>query len=204
VTTNAPPNRHSKGTRRPRTIGIREFVAALSLLLLAGCATLMPHALRSPEPVDITPQAVRAAPERHISTPVRWGGSILAVRNASNGTDIELLARPLDAEGEPRTGAEPQGRIIARAEGFIDPAEYPVDRLLSISGYVEGVETRNVGDYPYRYPVVRVVGRHLWPEPPPVIGAPWGPPGWGWPWGGPWGYGGWYGPYYGPYGPRYW
>jgi outer membrane lipoprotein len=119
VTTNAPPNRHSKGTRRPRTIGIREFVAALSLLLLAGCATLMPHALRSPEPVDITPQAVRAAPERHISTPVRWGGSILAVRNASNGTDIELLARPLDAEGEPRTGAEPQGRIIARAEGFI-------------------------------------------------------------------------------------
>ncbi len=163
--------------------------------VLAGCAALMPQALRSPEPVHIGPQAVRAAPEQYIGVPVRWGGRILAVRNADNGTDIELLARPLDAEAEPRPDADPQGRIIARAEGFLDPAEYPIDRLLSVSGYVEGVETRDVGDYPYRYPVVRVVGRYLWPEPPPVIRGPWGPPGWDGPWGGPWGYGGWHGRY---------
>ena len=176
----------------------------LAMALLAGCAGVVPEDIRSPTPAPLSVSEARAAPERHVGTPVRWGGEILGVENAAETTDIEILARPLDATGEPRIDAAPQGRFIARFEGFLDPAEYPRDRLLTVSGVVKGAETRDVGEYPYRYPVVRAAGKHLWPAPEPIVDGPWYPgpwygPGWG-PWWGP----GW-GPSFGPwYRPWYW
>jgi outer membrane lipoprotein len=175
------------------------LLAVASALLLLGCAGQVPPDIRSPTPAPLTVGEARAAPERHRGTPVRWGGSMLSVQNATETTDIEVLARPLDAIGEPRMDAAPQGRFIARFRGFLDPAEYPRERLLTVSGIVTGTETRDVRDYPYEYPVVTATGKHLWPKPEPVGPAPWYPdpwygPGWG-PWWGP-GYGPWYRPWY--------
>lgn len=130
--------------------------------------------------------------------PVRWGGSILAVRNLPSHTEIEILARPLNADGEPRAAAKPLGRFIARVSGFLDPAEYPKDRRLTVSGPVSEVVVRNIGDYPYHYPVIDATHRYLWPEQswvteagPVIYGSGW------WGWGGPyWPYAA---PYYGPF-----
>lgn len=182
--------------RQPRPTSL---LAVASALLLLGCAGQIPPDIRTPAPAALTVGEARAAPERHRGTPVRWGGSILRVQNARETTDIELLARPLDSIGEPRMNAAPQGRFIARFRGFLDPAEYPRERLLTVSGILTGTETHDVGDYPYQYPVVTATGKHLWPKPEPVDYGPWYPdpwygPGWG-PWWGP-GYGPWYRPWY--------
>jgi outer membrane lipoprotein len=155
--------------------------------------------LRSPTPQTVSADEVRAAPDRFIGSTVRWGGSILGVRNGADDTEVELLARPLDKAGEPRIDEPPQGRFFALVPGFLDPAEYSEDRLLTVTGVVKEVVTRDVGEYPYRYPVVRAVGRYLWPETSVTAElSPWPYD----PWYG-WGNGPWYHPY-GPYPPWYW
>jgi outer membrane lipoprotein len=181
----------------------------LVLLLWAlaglGCSSSVPPAIRGDIPGQTLRSLTVAQAQRgadvYSGQRVRWGGSILAVRNLPDSTEIEVLSRPLDRDGEPRADADGTGRFIARIAGFIDPAEYAEDRLLTVVGLIDGVETRDVGEYPYRYPVIAVSSRYLWPvvEPDPYpYGYPWYYGGYGYgPWHGPW-YGSGFGPWYGP------
>jgi len=103
--------------------------------------------------------------------------------------------------GVPSTDGAGLGRFIAEIAGFLDPAEYPRDRRITVAGRVTGTLTRSVGDYPYSYPVVAVTQYRIWAPPLPApywhrypyyYGPPFYPWGWGYPWR-PW-YPGW--PYY--------
>ena len=184
--------------------GLRAVAPALVLVLvgaLVGCAGTIPEPIRNPGTTTaLGVSEVQADPNRHIGVRVRWGGTIIAVTNRERSTQIEVLARALDRGGAPRSGSSADGRFIAEVAGFLDPAEYPKDRELTVVGIITGVETRAVGDYPYVYPVVQADARYLWPEPQPAPVYPG-------PWFGPW-YDPWWGPWYGPPGfrggPWYW
>lgn len=181
------------------------IAGVLILLALGGCASPIPQAIREAPVNPLGPNQVQQHPDRYLGQRVRWGGTIIAVKNLPTITAIEVLARRLDADGEPYTQGEGESRFIAQIAGFLDPAEYEKDRLLTVAGILVGVETRSVGDYPYTYPLVKVDSRYLWPKPsaPPMY-VPYGYPAWYGPWG-PWygpGYGpGYYGPRLAPYGP---
>jgi outer membrane lipoprotein len=167
-----------------------------ALLLLGGCATSeVPQAIRDEPARSPSVAQAQQAPEPYLGRRVRWGGSVIEVRNRRRTTEIEVLSRPLKADGAPRDDGPGEGRFIALLQGFADPAEYPKDRLLTVTGRLQRVETRPVGEYPYPYPVVEVQSRYLWPEPPPP------PPPYSYP--GPW-YDPWYGPWHPWYGPWYW
>lgn len=198
----------SPPSRRPDTLSpaawFRPAAAAALVALLAGCAggATVPESIRNPATATpVTVGEVQTDPNRHVGQRVRWGGSIIAVNNHERSTDVEVLALPLEPGGAPRSGASAQGRFLARVQGFLDPAEYPKDRELTVVGMLTGVETRRVGEYPYSYPVLQVEARHLWPEPQPPSAYP--VPG---PWLNPW-YDPWW-PWYGPPGlrpvPWYW
>jgi len=178
-------------------------------LAVIGCSSGVPPAIRGEiaegtlNPVSV--EQVKHDAESYRGELVRWGGSIIAVRNLPRSTEIEVLSRPLDKDGEPRALADGTGRFIGRVPGFIDPAEYVEDRLLTVVGLIEGVETRDVGEYPYRYPLVAISSHYPWPAPEPdsyPYAYPWTYGGYDY---GPWyGYGAWYGPGYGPWhGPRF-
>lgn len=172
-------------------------VLAAAALAVAGCAGNIPREIREGPPSQPIPAQIREGDTAPTGARVRWGGTILAVHNRERATDIEVLARPLDTTGEPRERADGQGRFLARVGRFVDPAEYPRDRLITVSGTLSGVETRPVGDYPYRFPVVEAEVLHLWPEPvdyPPYPYHPWSSPWYDpwYPWRRPW-YGPWYG-----------
>jgi outer membrane lipoprotein len=179
----------------------------LALGLSLGCSSSIPPAIRgeaSGEPLTlVSVTQVQQNPERYGGKRIRWGGSILNLRNLPNSTEIEVLSRPLASDGEPRLGVDGKGRYIAQFQGFIDPAEYAQDRLLTVVGNLVAVETRDVGEYPYRYPVLAVTDRYLWPVN-PINDGYYRYPG-GYPWGYPWNYAGFgYGPWYGPgFGPWY-
>jgi outer membrane lipoprotein len=179
------------------------FVLILWTITGIGCSSNVPQAIRGDpaegalKPVSVA--QVQQDAESYRGQRVRWGGSIIAVRNLPRSTEIEVLSRPLDGDGEPRADADGAGRFIARAPGFIDAAEYEKDRLLTVVGLIDGVETQDVGEYPYRYPVIAVSSRYLWPEVDSVpypYGNPWYYGGYG-PWSG-YGYGPGFGPWYGP------
>lgn len=176
--------------------------AVLSGSLLGGCALNPPAGLEDTLPQAPSRRAVQAAPERYLGEEVRWGGEILAVENRADVTEVAVYGRPLFNNAEPRPDGGEGVRFIARFGRFLDPAEYGAGKRLTVRGRLAPAVTRKVGEYPYRYPVVKVEAHHLWPvyRPPPEPAwfrdpyyDPW------WPWG-PWGP---WGPYgYWPY--RHW
>jgi len=157
------------------------------LLLPAGCASLwVPQAIgKAPEKPVLVSQ-VQQAPNRFLDRRMRWGGTILAVRNRKRTTEIEILSRPLESGGRPR-GKEPgQGRFLALLTGFADPVGYPEKRLLTVTGRLKRVETRPIGEYPYPYPVVAIEQSYLWPKPSPPTPSYFHPDPWYHPWYYPW------------------
>jgi len=175
---------------------VRHLPLCLSLATLPGltaCATSgVPEAIRTSERPSPTVASVQQQPEGFLGHQVRWGGNILAVHNGPQATQIEVLGRPLDDQGEPDPEAPGLGRFLVEIAGFEDPAEYPEDRRLSVAGPLLRVETRNVGEFPYRYPVVAATTLYLWPDPPVLTRAP---PPFAYPWYRPW-WGPWYDPWY--------
>jgi outer membrane lipoprotein len=170
---------------------------ALCLLIPAcgtfGCATGLPEAIREPPTPDVAVVAVQASPQQYTGTTVRWGGTLLAVRNRAQVTELEILSRPLGFSGRPEDEGPGMGRFLAELAGFVDPASLPTDRLVTVAGTVTGAATRPVGDYPYAYPVVQVTHYRLWAPPVPEpywhrypLAYPWYP--WGPWWYRPWPY----------------
>lgn len=165
----------------------------LGSLLLSACASGVPQQIRQ-EPTDSpTLEQVLADPAAHVSRPVRWGGVILETENRANSTLVTVLALPLSGSGKPQLGDDSAGRFVAVVPLFLDPKVYSKDRRFTVSGTLAGSETRKVGEFPYRYPVVEAQHHYLWPvEPklPPRYRDPW--------WDNPWWYDPWY-PYRYPY-----
>jgi outer membrane lipoprotein len=177
-----------KGSLMPSNRLLRLCLAPLFGALLAACSSNVPKGLGEKLPDAPSQRAVQAKPDRYEAHQVRWGGEILGVRNGASSTEVEIFGRPLSRSGEPLAGGGDGVRFIARVKGFLDPAEFQVNKRLAVRGRVAGTLTRPVGEFPYIYPVVDVDVYHLWPvyQPPPPAWAhdPWGV--WG-PWG-PWGH----------------
>lgn len=130
-------------------------------VLLAGCAI-------TPKPLQGSFSAVapeQAAQEGAIGDRVRWGGRIIAVEPSAERTCFEILSRALDRSAEPdRQLDREQGRFLACRGGFYDPAIFTDQRDLTITGRIAAFETRSIGQYEYRYPVVEADVIHLWPQ----------------------------------------
>jgi outer membrane lipoprotein len=145
-------------------------------LILSGCASTVPESIRIAPADDIRVEEAQQAGAQFVDSQVRWGGTIISVKNQANETLIELLSRKLSKDGKPLTDSKSQGRFIARIKGFLEPEEYPKDRLMTVTGTLRKVVEKPVGDYPYPYPVVDVKSYHLWPQeknyPPPYYYDP--------------------------------
>lgn len=139
---------------------MKPIIALALATALAGCAS-------APKPLQgqfstLLPDEVaqrEAAGER-----VRWGGRIVNVEPQSQRSCFEIVAAPLTSTGRPREVDQSEGRFIACRNGFYDPEVFKAGREITISGQVEGFETRKVGEYDYRYPLVAADVVYLWPE----------------------------------------
>ena len=141
------------------------LLALLAALVVGACAT--PEALRGDYP-EVTPRdaGAGAASETAAQSPgrVRWGGMILSLKNEQDRTCFEVLGKALNRNARPTLGDSNVGRFLACTDQYKDPAEFEPGRDITIVGSVDGAETRNVGDYAYRYPKVEAETLYLWPE----------------------------------------
>ncbi len=131
-------------------------------MLLAACATV--EVPRPAGALRITLRAVIAAPERYAASLVQWGGAIVTSRNLADGTQVEVLAYPLDGHGRPDTDAAPSGRFLAFSRRFLDPLEYASGRLVTVSGRIRDIVSSRVGEARVRYPRIDAEGVFLWPK----------------------------------------
>ena len=95
---------------------------------------------------------------------MRWGGEIVSTRNLPDKTRIEIVSRSLDGGGRPRRTDRTEGRFVAYVDGFLDPVVYAKGREITVEGEVSGVESGRIGEYPYRFVVVRAASQRLWPR----------------------------------------
>ncbi len=146
----------------------RAAVCCLVLLALAGCASTVPQAIRAMPADQPTVVAARAAPEALRGSAVRWGGELIRIRNLPEHSELEILARRLDGDGEPDPDSPGEGRFIARVPGFIDPADYAPGDRVTVAGVLDGSSEDKVGDYPYIFPIVAAREHYRWPDPVPA------------------------------------
>lgn len=169
---------------------VKHIWKALPIFLLMGCATTQ---FVPPGPyAALTPQLVSA---RNLTgSRVRWGGVLVATRPEASQTCFEVLALPLNSDGEPRLERTlSEGRFIACSQGFFDPALYAQGREITLAGDIVKIETHRIGGYEYRFPVLKSGPPHLWPRIRIVRYMP--GPCWSDPFCNPWGWPGYY-PYY--------
>ena len=80
-----------------------------------------------------------------------------ANEHGTGGPDLRRRAPP-------STPDESAGRFLACRSGFYDPAIFAPDREVTVTGRIDGYETRRIGEYDYRYPRVAADVIYLWPE----------------------------------------
>lgn len=137
------------------------IVLACAVIALSGCAT---PAFKDAPPPGPSPTEIATAPERYHDAAVVWGGKILAVDNLAQTTDVQLVAYPIDRNQRPDTRAPSIGRFVLAMPGYVEAADYPPGRWLSVRGRVVGSEVHRIREGDLVYPRVAPDEVHRWPR----------------------------------------
>ena len=143
---------------------IQRILILFAMLQVSACSSNIPELIRHVPEGDVQPAEVQGDAQRFVGTQVRWGGTIAQTQNREEFTEVEVVSRALDSDGEPVSGDSSRGRFIARIDGFLDPLIYAEKRNITVSGRVAGAVERNIGERSYIFPVVEVKVHYLWPE----------------------------------------
>ena len=145
-------------------MNIRPLSALVLALALAGCATVEPpfagaSATSVPPPFEVAKDT-----SRFLDQPVLWGGMIVEVRNYERHSEFEILAFPLDDKQRPLLEQRDHGRFIAIVPGYVEAANWPLGRYVSVVGHVTGDRRGAIREAEYVYPEVAADNLHLWPR----------------------------------------
>lgn len=135
------------------------------LWLIAGCASPpidTGAGVESSTPDSLVAEAGDPAATIDAGARVLWGGLIIASANLESGSQLEVLAYPLDRVQRPQTTHEPQGRFIVRTRDYLETLDFSPGRPVTAYGRVAAIDDGRVGEADYRYPVLQVDELHLW------------------------------------------
>lgn len=138
------------------------LAAALTASVVAGCAPPFPKDLLDKTEKNVSFAALQKEPDRFSGKLLMLGGTIVDTKNQKEGTQIEVLQKPLDGEGQPAVTDETGGRFLVVTSQFLDDAIYHRGRSITIIGDVAGSKLQMLGELMYRYPVLTAKGLHLW------------------------------------------
>lgn len=138
------------------------YVAMISALLLAGCATY-------PEPVSVangtTLISYQAATQGSVQQgTARWSGVIAKIQNNPTDTKLEIVYFDSNSNGRPKVGDQTAGRFVAYVKGFLDPVVYQAGKSITVLGELSQPEAGKVDEYQYIYPVIQQSKVYLWPQ----------------------------------------
>jgi outer membrane lipoprotein len=146
-------------------MSIRFLFIWLYILTLAACATNSDtHSVFNTEAIDqtILPNQVIENIESARGERMLWGGMIISSTNLEGGTQLEVLAYPLDDEQKPDIEQPSLGRILVETDQYLESIDFAPIRLITASGNVADPKTGHVGSSEYIYPVLAVDQIHLW------------------------------------------
>ena len=138
------------------------LAATVAASIVVGCAPPFPKDLLDKTDRNVSFVALQKEPERFSGKLLMLGGTIVDTKNLKEGTQIEVLQKPLDGEGQPAVTDETGGRFLVVTSQFLDGAIYHRGRSVTIIGEVAGSKLQPLGELEYRYPVLTAKGLHLW------------------------------------------
>ncbi len=136
----------------------------LSSLFFLGACTGMPSAIKDFPAVNISYQLVSQNPETYRDTPIRWGGTIIAVENETDSSLIQVLYYPLGSNGHPQTDKLGEGRFAVEKNKFLDPAIFTKDTEITVTGIIKGSIERTIGNKILQFPLVSAETIYFWPR----------------------------------------
>lgn len=136
---------------------MRVLTLVIVLLAVSAC-TSIPEQIQG-NYSEVSPARVEPGV---YGTEVRWGGVILDAKIKEEATCFEVLSRDLDKYLRPKVEDRTAGRYIACKPGFHDPEVFSKGREVTLTGRIRDVETRQVDEFDYRYPVLDVDELVLW------------------------------------------
>ena len=164
------------------------LAAGLLLIGASGCASTSAPALLTAAP-GLSAEVLQGSPKTYRGERVMLGGTIVAVYPRPEGVDIEVVGRPLAADGRPESGDRTTGRFVVRSAEPVDTTAYAPGRPLTAVGVVAPMESWwDYGDAWPRYPVLTYAELRLWPPDTTAGGVRVGQRYWVWPytfWQGP-------------------
>jgi len=144
---------------------MRKFAwfAVVAVALLSACATTPPFDLKNVN-TALTPNEAIAQLDTLRGSRVLWGGVIVNSKNLEKGTQLEILAYPLNDHYRPRLDREPLGRFIIEHGGYLETVDYAPGRELSLTATLTGTKEGKIDEASYIYPAVASEQIHLWPK----------------------------------------
>lgn len=146
----------------PMTLPIRLFLMLL-VSLLTACAT-GPQFDGAHFQQSITPEDAVLNIETYRNSDVMWGGLLVSNVALQQGSQLEVLAYPLNAKQMPDTTRSSLGRFVLLVDRFLEPVDYSDGRIVTITGKL--IDTRDgvIGAATYEFPIVDAEEMYLWPK----------------------------------------
>ena len=137
---------------------MKKFAILLILLFMTACASA-PTGEKSAS-TSVSFKKLIDNPDSFVGMDVTFGGYILDTKNLNDKAVIEVLQTPLTGVRKvPGTKENSEGRFTASHEGFLDPAEYGKDRMVTVSGTFMGCQDGRGENCSIKSSKIR-----LWPE----------------------------------------
>lgn len=167
----------------------RIFIIALAAALTA-CAPVLSRELMDQGKRDVPYDQMRRDPGPYKGKLYILGGLIVETRITEKGSQLEVLALPVDSLGYLEYGRS-WGRFLAVSplnKGILDPVVYKRGREVTLAGEFIEMRKGKIDEMEYIYPVFEIKELYLWREQMPYYWPPYYPY-----------YDPWYGPYPFPY-----
>lgn len=134
------------------------------LMGIAACGQGISKELRSQVTFSGSFNQLQQSPERYRGEMAMLGGKIIETRPMENGTEVMVLQLPLNQSDRPQDNDQSKGRFLVHSDRFLDPAVYSAGTLITVVGRIKGSEQRNIGQMPYRYPVIAAQEINKWSQ----------------------------------------
>lgn len=143
---------------------IQIFLVLLTAGIIAGCQPRIPVEVTSRVTFRNDFDTLLKAPDQYIGEYAIFGGEVIRITNEPNFSEISVLQYPTDKDYRPDTDRSSRGRFLIRTKTFLDPAIYTPGQLITVGGNIIGGESRMIGGYDYKYPIINADQIWTWEE----------------------------------------
>ena len=170
------------------------LIISVVFFLLVSCAPVLNRELMREGQRNISFDELRANPDVYKGRLYILGGLIAETRFTEKGSQLEVLAVPVDSSGYLMLNERSSGRFLAvypKGKGLLDPIVYKKGREVTLAGEFHEIRKGRIDEMEYDYPVFEIRQIHLFEEQQYYNRSPY--PYYPYPY--------WYDPYWGPWPP---